>query len=126
MKQKILLLNRISVIMFFLSSFSLLGIPFLNLDNEIPILGYFIAILFWSGLLIGTSLQVCIAMMAKKMEIKRTNKERHIFIVTGIFLILFVLTICFFEKSIVLMSVDIAFLLFSIEMYFYLKWRYSV
>lgn len=126
MKEKILLLNRISVITFFLSSFSILGIPFLKLDNGIPMLGYFIAILFWVGLLTGAVLQVVIAIMAKKIKTEQTHKERWIFVVTAVFLILFILIACFFEKNIVLISFDIAVLIFSIEMYFYLKWRYSV
>ena len=126
MKQKILLLNHISAIMFFLSSFSLLGIPFLNLENEIPVSGYLIAVIFWLCLLSGVVLQIFIALMAKKIETKRTQKEKRIFIITAFFLVLFILLVRFFEKNILLMSIDIAFLLFSIEMYFCLKWRYSI
>lgn len=126
MKRKILMKNKISCISFFLSSFSLLGIPFLNLNGEIPVLGYVLAVVFWTGLLTGIVLQVSIAAMASKIKMSRTYKERRALVLAAFFLILFILIRCFFEKSIVLMSIDIAFLLFSSEMYFYLKWRYSI
>lgn len=126
MREKILKKNKISFISFFLSSFSLLGIPFLNLNDEISVLGYVVAVIFWLGLLTGIGLQFSIAMIAKKTKVSRTYKERRALVSTVVFLILFILIRCFFEKSIVLMSIDIAFLLFSSEMYFYLKWRYSI
>lgn len=126
MKEKIMIKNKISFISFFLSSFSLLGIPFLNLNDEISVFGYLVAVIFWSGLITGIVLQFSIATMAKKIKVIRTYKERRALISSAVFLILFILIRCFSEKSIGMMSVDIAFLLFSSEMYFYLKWRYSI
>lgn len=126
MREKILKKNKISFISFFLSSFSLFGIPFLNLNDEISIFGYVVAVIFWLGLLTGIVMQFSIAMIARKTKVNRTYKERRALLLAVVFLILFILIRCFFEKSIVLMSIDIAFLLFSSEMYFYLKWRYSI
>lgn len=128
MRHKVLILNNFSVLFFCLSSGSLLGIPFLDLSNGFPMNAYFFAGLFWIGLLIGIGLQLFGTAMLKKIKGKRerTYKERKMLIPIAFFLVLFVLIMCFWKKSVTLMSIDLAFLLFSIEIYFYLKRRYSV
>lgn len=128
MKRRILVLNDISGVFFFLSSASLLGIPFLDLSNVFPAIAYFFAGLFWIGLLIGIGLQFIISAMSKKMsrKRKRSHKERRMLIPIAVFLVLFVLIMCLWKKSVVLISIDLALLLFSIEIYFYMKRRNSV
>lgn len=128
MKRRILAINDISGIFFFLSSASLLGIPLLDLSNGFPNFAYFLAGLFWIGLLIGIGLQIVLSAMSKKIsqKRKRTHKERRILIPIAVFLVLFILIMCFWKKSVVLISIDLALLLFSIEIYFYMKRRNSV
>lgn len=128
MRRKILVLNDISGVFFFLSTVSLLGIPFLDQSNGLPLIAYFLAGLFWSGLLIGIGLQVLISVMLKRMKgkRKRAHRQRKMLIPIVVFFVFFILIMCFWKKSVVLISIDIALLLFSIEIYFYLKRRYSV
>lgn len=128
MRRRILVLNDISGVFFFVSSVSLLGIPFLDLSNDFPTIAYFFAGLFWIGLLVGIGLQLMTFAMSKKIkeEKKRTYKERRMLIPIAVFLMFFILIMCFLKKSVLLMSIDLAFLLFSIEIYFYLKRRYSI
>lgn len=128
MRRKILVLNNISGVFFFLSSVSLLGVPFLDQSNGLPTIAYLLAGLFWIGLLTGIGVQLAISGMMKKMKDKkkRTYKQRKMLIPIAFFVLLFILIMCFWKTSVVLISIDIALLLFSIEIYFYLKRRYSV
>lgn len=128
MKRKILVLNDISGVFFFLSSVSLVGIPFLDQSDGLPTNAYFLAGLFWIGVLIGIGVQVIISVMLKKMgkKRKRAYKQRKMLIPIAVFLVFFILIMCFWKKSVVLISIDTALLLFSIEIYFYLKRRNSV
>lgn len=128
MRRKILVLNNISGVFFFLSSISLLGVPFLDQSNGLPMIAYLLAGLFWIGMLTGIGVQLVISGMMKKMKdkTKRTYKQRKMLIPIAFFALLFILIMCFWKTSVVLISIDIALLLFSIEIYFYLKRRYSV
>ncbi len=128
MRRKILVLNNISGVFFFLSSVSLLGVPFLDQSNGLPVIAYLLAGLFWIGLLTGIGVQLVISGMMKKMKDKkkRPYKRRKMLIPIAFFVLLFILIMCFWKTSVVLISTDIALLLFSIEIYFYLKRRYSV
>lgn len=128
MKRRMLLINNCSIVFFFISSCSLLGVPLINLDDELPKIAYIIALLFWLGLIIGVSLQMAAWSMCKKIKNKRkkTYRERKILIPFATFLILFFVILLFWNKSVVLISVDLALTLFSIEFYFYFKRRYSV
>lgn len=128
MRRKILVLNNISGAFFFLSSVSLLGIPFLGQSNELPAIAYLLAGSFWTGLLTGTGIQLVLSAMMKKVKYnkKRTYKQRRMLIPIALFVLLFILIMCFRKTDVVLVSIDIALLLFSTEIYFYLKRRYSV
>ncbi|MCR4645624.1 MAG: hypothetical protein K5695_09490 [Oscillospiraceae bacterium] len=127
MKQKIRMANNWSIACFFLSSASLLGIPFLNLgeDETLPLGAYVISVLFWSGLLLGILLQIVTAVMQKKSggKKKKTHRERRMLIPIAVFMIVFVLLLCFLKSSLLCLVIDLALLLFSIEIYFYLKRR---
>ena len=130
MKRKILMVNNMSVISFFWSSAGLLGIPFLKLevDEALPPGAFVIAALFWSGLLLGILFQIIAAVMQKKsgQPPKKTHRERRMLIPIAILLIAFVLILCFWKSSLLCTVITLALLLFSIEIYFYLKRRYSV
>ncbi|MCM1508163.1 MAG: hypothetical protein NC177_13695 [Ruminococcus flavefaciens] len=128
MKRRMLLINNCSVVFFFISSCSLLGVPLINLDDELPKMAYIIALLFWLGLIIGISMQIAAWSMCReiKHQRKKTHRERKLLIPFTVFLILFFVIFLFWNKSVVLISVDLALTLFSIEFYFYFKRRYSV
>lgn len=132
MRRKMVFLNNISIICFFLSSASIMGVPFLNMDNEFPKAAYFLAGLFWAGLISGLILQIAVWIWSKKnkqqnkKEEKKIRKERPFLIYFGVFFLLFLLILLFCRESITLMSIDLACMLFSIEMFFYMKRRYKI
>lgn len=128
MKRKMLLVNNYSIVCFFVSSFSLFGVPLINLDDELPKVAYIIAILFWLGLILGILLQLISYSMWKKIKQskKKEHRERKLLIPVLVFLVLFFVIFMFWNKSVVLISIDLALTLFSIEIYFYFKRRYSV
>jgi len=128
MRRKILVLNNVSGVFFFLSSVSLIGIPFLDQSDGLSLISYFLAGLFWIGLLTGIGIQLAISVMMKKIKDKnkKAYRQRKMLIPIMVFLLFFILIICFWKTSVVLISIDTALLLFSIEIYFYLKRRYSV
>ncbi|MBE6843105.1 MAG: hypothetical protein E7510_09805 [Ruminococcus sp.] len=128
MRQKILKINNYSIIAFFISSFSLLGIPFINQDGKLPKGAYIIALLFWIALISGIVLQIVAGSMWQKFNKKKgkSKKNRMFLIPIACFFIFLVLTILIWGKNIVLVSVNLALLLFSIEIYFYFKRRCSV
>lgn len=128
MKRRILLLNNCSIVFFFISSCSLLGVPLINLDDELPKMAYVIALLFWLGLIAGIFLQIAVWSICRKIKQKRkrTYRERKFLIPFMAFIILLFVILLFWNKSVVLISVDLALTLFSIEFYFYFKRRYSV
>lgn len=128
MKQKILQINNYSIIAFFISSFSLLGSPCINLDGELPKGAYILALLFWLGLILGIVLQFISYSMWRKFKQKKvkSNKSKIFLIPIVCFLFFLFLTIMIWEKNIILISINLALLFFSIEGYFYFKRRYSV
>ena len=130
MKRKILMINNWSIASFFLSSASLLGIPFLKVepDETLPPGAYVVAALFWFGLLLGILFQIIAAVIWKKSSEtkKRTYRERRMLIPIVLLAIVFVLILCFWKSSLLCTVLAFALLLFSIEIYFYLKRRYSV
>ena len=128
MRRKILVLNNVSGVFFFLSSVSLIGIPFLDQSDGLSLISYFLAGVFWIGLLTGIGIQLAISVMMKKIKDKnkKAYRQRKMLIPIMVFLLFFILIICFWKTSVVLISIDTALLLFSIEIYFYLKRRYSV
>lgn len=128
MKRKMLLVNNYSIVCFFVSSFSLLGVPLINLDDEFPKVAYIIAILFWLGLIFGILFQLISYSMWKRIKQQKKKKygERKLLIPFFVFLVLFFVIFLFWNKSVVLISIDLALTLFSIEIYFYFKRRHSV
>ncbi len=128
MKQKILQINNYSIIAFFISSFSLLGSPFINLESELPKGAYIIASLFWLGLISGIVLQlVSYSMWRKFKRSKAKSKKSRIFLIPVVCCLFFlILVMMIWEKNVILVSINLALLLFSIEVYFYFKRRYSV
>lgn len=128
MKQKILAVNNISGILFFISSMSLLIFPFLEQENGLPVIAFIIAGIFWICLLFGSALQVLASMMIKRLKQKRKKAyiERKLAIPISVFAVILILILCFFKNNLLFLAIDAALLLSSIELYFYLKRRNSV
>lgn len=95
MLKKLNTLNIISAVSFFISSFSLLFIPMLKIDGDLPKSSYIIALLFWLGLICGIVVQVYLAIKCRKMNLKSKTKKQRIPLVTAAisFLVLFILVI---------------------------------
>lgn len=127
MKKKILIVNNISGISFLISSLSILGIPFIDQNSELPTTAYILAFLFWGGLITGIALQVIASRMANKTQTKKNHKiNRLIMIPIILFAIMLLMLLCFWKNSVLLIAIDIALLFSSIELLFYLKRRNSV
>ena len=117
-------LNKISTVCFLVSSGSLIGIPFLNFQNGMPTGAYMIACMFWLGLIGGCGIRVKMLGMVKKMDIKKKPyNKKTLNILTVIFAVLFIIILIFKRDSLALMSIDVACFLFTVEMYFFMKWR---
>lgn len=76
MVRRLQIINLISAFAFFLSSFCLLFIPFVNLTDGLPGFAYVIAVIFWIGLLVGIGLQIYLTIRCQKIKI--TNKRYRI------------------------------------------------
>ena len=76
MKQKISRWNHLSIFFFGLSSGSLFGIPFLNLEHGFSGVAYFLAAIFWIGLLLGIGLQLLGANALKSMQKQKNQREK--------------------------------------------------
>ena len=126
MKKKVKIINNVSIIFYTLSSLSLLIIPFINQDNELNAIAYCTAGVFWSGLIIGSILQIIVSFIGKKLTKKKTYKARRLLIPTAVFSVLLVLILCIGKKSVILLSIDLALLLMSIELYIFLRRRYEL
>ncbi|MBQ5335224.1 MAG: hypothetical protein J6Z45_04675 [Oscillospiraceae bacterium] len=117
------LANQASVICFALSSASLLLIPFLEIGEELPRPAYWIAGIFWGGLLAGILLQITAAAKSRDAEKKPCRKARLMLIPAAVFALLLIVILLMQSKSVILLSADLALLLMSVELYFYLRRR---
>ncbi len=126
MRTKAKCANNISIIFFLFSSSSLLVIPFTKINDELTTVAYCTAGVFWIGLILGIAFQVMASVMSKKLKKKKTPKLRRMMIPIGVFSVLLVLILLIGKKSIILLSVDLALLLMSIELYIYLRRRYEL
>lgn len=126
MKKKVGTINNVSIMFYVLSSISLLIIPFINQDSGLNTLAYCTAGVFWSGLIIGSVLQIIASFMGKKLTKKKTYKARRLLIPIAVFSILLILILCIGKQSVMLLSIDLALLLMSIELYIFLRRRYEL
>ena len=126
MKKKVRTINNVSIILYTLSSASLLVIPFIDQDSELNAFSYCTAGVFWSGLIIGSILKVMASLMGKKLTKKKTNKARRMLIPITVFSVLLILILCIGKNSVMLLSIDLALLLMSIELYIFLRRRYEL
>lgn len=87
---KLRIINYISAVCFFLSSASLLLIPLLDTENESKKLAYFVAGLFWIGLIAGTALQIFLKLKTSKQGIVKDLKKLR-----NIITVIFALSVVF-------------------------------
>lgn len=116
-------MNYVSAICFFLSSSSLLFVPFLNLEDKFPIAAYFLASVFWCGLLGGIGLQLLLWIKSKKLKkIRDLKKVKLIFVVLlGICVLSSILIICLLKNDNYALPINLFTILLSIEAYFIIK-----
>ncbi|MDR0918628.1 MAG: hypothetical protein LBM93_05190 [Oscillospiraceae bacterium] len=116
-------LNIISAILFLISSCCLLGIPFLNLDDEFPKIAYWLAGAFWGGLFSGLVIQIFLSVKCRKKTVLR--KKDKIKSILGIlflsFLVTFIVIMIFFNKNEFLLPINLFTLATSAELYFVVK-----
>ena len=73
---KLRVLNIISGVLFFISSSSLLIIPFLAFDDNLSVSAYAVALLFWGGSISGIIIQIILFVTCKKYtKVKRTADQ---------------------------------------------------
>lgn len=75
---KLRVLNIISGVLFFISSSSLLIIPFLAFDDNLSVSAYAVALLFWGGSISGIIIQIILFVTCKKYTKVKESKTRQI------------------------------------------------
>ena len=113
--------NVLSVIFFFISSFSLLLLPFSTDNGVITSLGYITAGIFWAGLILGILIQIIANKICQNLKKTDTRFNKIAMISSGIFFCMFIIILIFFKKNIWLLSIDIALMFFCFELYFIRK-----
>ena len=74
---KLKILSVLSGSLFFISSASLLSVPFLDLKKGFTLVTYILAGVFWFGLISGAVIQIMIAKACRGLPVKRINKGIH-------------------------------------------------
>lgn len=120
---KLKITNYISAIFFFLSSTSLMFIPFLNLEEEFPRLAYFLAGSFWIGLLIGVVLQIVLWFKTRKSEICKTYKNPKVIVTITFILsiISLIVVLNLFKNNLYALPISLFVLLLSSEAFCIIK-----
>ena len=122
--------NELSLIFFSVSSGSLLTIPLWNFGRAAEVIAFVFAAVFWTCLVLGIAFQIKAGILSKKSEktIKKRKPgafEKAALLAAAVFLLLLAIIMLFMENNAVLFCIDLALMLLSIEIYFYLKRRYS-
>lgn len=110
------LLNAVSGLSFFISSASLLIIPFIKYGQKLPIIAYVIASAFLVGLIAGLVIQIWLAIQCKKMSLNNDNKKHKLlYIISIAALVSAVILSVFNSKNIVLFVISLFLLLLSLQ-----------
>lgn len=110
------ILNIISAVSFFLSSASLLIIPFIKFGQKMPIIAYVVASVFWTGLLAGLIIQILLAIKCKKLSLKNDNKKHRLFYIISIVALASVIILSAFNsKNIIIFVISLFLLLLSLQ-----------
>lgn len=120
---KLKVINYVSAVLFFLSSASLLFIPFLNFEEGFPKSACFLALTFWTGLFAGVVLQVFLWLKTRKFTIIRYLKKSKVAVaaVFALSVISCVLVVSFFDTNIYALPVNLFVILQSAELFWIIK-----
>lgn len=115
-------LNIISEVLFFISSSGLLVIPFLDLEDKLSAAAYAVALLFWSGLILGIIIQIALFTICKKQtKIRKTKTRRTVGTIFFISVIILIPVMVFWSDNDFILPINLFLILFSAETYFVLK-----
>ncbi len=120
---KLKAINYVSAVCYFLSSASLLSISFFNVNDGNKAAAIFFGIVFWSGFLIGTILQI-ILWSKTRLSLNKRNLKVAKLLVGLCFTISFIvaiLVLSFFETNIYALPITLFMLLLNAEMYCFIK-----
>ena len=114
---KLRIFNYVSAVCFFISSATLLFIPFLNFDNGFPASAYYLAGGFWILLLSGIVLQTFLFIKTQKNKVRKSLKlEKTVLAaVSAILGIVLFFVLVFLRANSVALSINLFALLISIE-----------
>lgn len=119
---KLRVLNIISEILFFISSSGLLVIPFLDFEDNLSVLAYVVASLFWGGLLLGIIIQIILFVTCKKhTKVKRSKTRRTVGVISLISVIVLIPVMVFCSDNNFILPINLFLILFSAETYFVIK-----
>lgn len=119
---KLKILNVLSGSLFFISSASLLSVPFLDLKKGFNAITYILAGVFWFGLIFGIVIQIILANMCRGLPTKKDNKLYRI--IGKAFLVLLIAlipVIMLFNNNRFVLPVNLFLLVLSAEAYWVLR-----
>lgn len=93
------LMNFVSGISFLVSSASLLVIPFIKFDRELPLIAYAVAFAFWTGLVVGIIIQIFLAIKCKRMSLKSNDKKHRLLYIIAFIALVLVVVFSVFNSS---------------------------
>ncbi|MEE0060614.1 MAG: hypothetical protein UE295_07295 [Acutalibacteraceae bacterium] len=116
---KLKLLNYISAVSFFISSSTLLFIPMLNLENDFPVIAYFLAGTFWGLLLLGIILQIFLTKKTRKIKTRKSLKllKKIILGILLISIIMMFFILIFLRANPFALPINLFLFLISIEFF---------
>ena len=119
---KLRVLNIISGVLFFISSSSLLIIPFLAFDDNLSVSAYAVALLFWGGLIFGIIIQIILFVICKKhAKVKMSKTRRIVGVIFFISVIVLIPVLVFWSDNEFILPINLFLILFSAETYFVIK-----
>ena len=115
--------NFISAVFFFLSSITLLFIPFIDIEDGLPNFAYFIAGLFWIGIIGGMTLQIFLWNKTKTKKNQKTlKKTRFIILATlAVSIITIVLASTILKINAHILSIALFTMVLSVESFYVVK-----
>lgn len=109
----------LSITSFLISSLSILFIPFVTTEDGMNNWGYIIAVVFWIGLISGIIFAIIMNRSVKNKRKNNKSKKKKVYLTIGFILfLLLIIEIIFFNQNTMLMSINIACMLFDFELYF--------
>lgn len=107
------ILNMISAVSFLISSINLLIIPFISHKEELPVIAYVVASVFWLGLISGLCIQMLLTVNCKRLNLKSNDKKHKVlYIIAAVaFLLVIIFVLMNIKYTLVVTSCLFVFLL---------------